>query len=80
MKRPATRMFIVFALTAVMITAPANSQPSRNSEDEFAVNRTPLNLPLSKPKIVVIKSKRRLMLYSGDELVRRYRVGLGLSL
>ncbi|HEX6719799.1 MAG TPA: L,D-transpeptidase [Pyrinomonadaceae bacterium] len=59
--------------------ASANSQSAHNSEDEFAVNERPLKLPLSRPKIVVIKSKRRLMLYSGDELVRKYRVGLGLS-
>ena len=77
--RSAMRIFIVLALTAFMINAPAKSQPSGNSEDEFAVNRTPLKLPLSRPKIVVIKSRRRLMLYSGDQLVRRYRVGLGLS-
>ena len=50
--------------------ASANSQSANNSEDEFAVNGKPLKLPLSRPKIVVIKSQRRLMLYSGDELVR----------
>jgi murein L,D-transpeptidase YafK len=58
--------------------APSSS-PQQNSDDEFAVNKLPLQLPLSNPKIVVIKSQRRLMLYSGDQLVRRYRVGLGSS-
>jgi len=47
--------------------------------EEFAVNKTPLTLPLAQPKIVVRKSTRRLMLFSHDELVRIYRVGLGLS-
>jgi murein L,D-transpeptidase YafK len=39
----------------------------------------PLQLPLSQPKIVVKKSQRQLLLFSGDKLVRTYRVGLGLS-
>ena len=41
--------------------------------------RPPLSLPLHQPKIVVKKIARRLLLYSGKELVRTYRVGLGLS-
>ena len=47
--------------------------------DEFAANKNPLQLPLIQPKIIVLKSKRRLMLYSGGKLVRTYRVGLGSS-
>jgi murein L,D-transpeptidase YafK len=38
-----------------------------------------LTLPLKSPRIVVHKSERRLELYSGDKLVRTYRVGLGFS-
>ena len=38
-----------------------------------------LPLPLSSPRIVVMKAQRKLLLYSGDKLVRTYRVGLGLS-
>jgi lipoprotein-anchoring transpeptidase ErfK/SrfK len=41
--------------------------------------RTPLKLPLVSPRILVKKSRRQLFLYSGDKLVRTYRVGLGLS-
>ena len=41
--------------------------------------RPPLSLPLHQPKIVVKKTARRLLLYSGKKLVRTYRVGLGLS-
>jgi murein L,D-transpeptidase YafK len=62
--------------------APSNppaSHSNQNADAEFAVNQIPLQLPLSNPKIVVIKSSRRLMLYSGDKLVRRYRIGLGSS-
>lgn len=58
----------------------AGPQANPNSEtDEFAANKIALTLPLAKPKIVVVKSKRRLMLYSGGNLVRTYRVGLGSS-
>ena len=38
-----------------------------------------LKLPLKDPRIVVFKSKRRLELYSDGNLVRTYRVGLGLN-
>jgi murein L,D-transpeptidase YafK len=39
----------------------------------------PLPEALSSPRIHVLKSKRELLLYSGDQLVRTYRVGLGLN-
>ena len=45
--------------------------------DELAINRIPLKTPLTNPKIVVSKSKRRLILYSDGQPVRMYRVGLG---
>ncbi|MBV9958210.1 MAG: L,D-transpeptidase [Acidobacteria bacterium] len=38
-----------------------------------------MNLPVESTKIVVSKSARRLRLYSGDKLLRTYRVGLGFS-
>ena len=41
--------------------------------------RTALKLPLKNPRIVVLKSKRRLQLYSDGALVRTYKVGLGLN-
>jgi murein L,D-transpeptidase YafK len=53
-----------------LANAPAN-QPGEQ--------RATLHLPLLKPKIVVKKSQRRLLLYSEDKLVRKYRVGLGLN-
>jgi murein L,D-transpeptidase YafK len=39
----------------------------------------PLKLSLVNPKIMVQKSKRRLMLYAGDKLLRTYTVGLGFN-
>jgi len=42
-------------------------------------DRSPLQLPLAKPKIVIKKSQRQLLLFSADKLVRTYRIGLGSS-
>jgi murein L,D-transpeptidase YafK len=41
--------------------------------------RVPLKLPLDEPRIVVIKSKRQLNLYSRNALIRTYRIALGLD-
>ena len=41
--------------------------------------RAALKLPLKDPRIVVLKSKRRLELYSDGALVRSYKVGFGLN-
>lgn len=44
-----------------------------------ADHQTTLKLPLKDPRIVVMKAKRQLDLYSDGAIVRTYRVGLGLS-
>jgi len=41
--------------------------------------REGLKLPLVDPRIVILKSKRELKLYSDRSLVRTYKVGLGLN-
>ena len=41
--------------------------------------RPALKLPLKNPRIVVMKSARRLELYSDGAVVRSYKIGLGLS-
>ena len=38
-----------------------------------------LKLPLKNPRIVIIKSERRLELFAGRAVLRRYKIGLGLS-
>ena len=43
------------------------------------VQISPLKLPLKNPRIVIMKSERRLELYSDGAVVRRYKIGLGLS-
>ena len=45
----------------------------------IAVRQASFKLPLKNPRIVVYKSERRLELYSDGSVVRRYKVGLGLS-
>jgi hypothetical protein len=51
----------------------------RESAAESASQTAPLKLPLKNPRIVVLKSKRQLELYSDGALVRTYKVGLGLN-
>jgi murein L,D-transpeptidase YafK len=86
-RRRGVLAFILAAFVAVtcscsQVAAPtrAKSTPASDAKpntDEFAVNNVALKLPLANPKIVVSKSRRRLMLYSNNKLVRLYRVGLG---
>ena len=61
-------------------TAAGESQVSRTlAQDQSALNRVPLKLPLPDPKIVVNKSARRLILYSGGRVVRTYVAALGFE-
>ena len=43
------------------------------------IDRPTLKLSLAQPKIVIKKSQRKLLLFSGNKLVRTYRIGLGSS-
>ena len=54
---------------------PAKYEPAPESIPQSAA----LKLPLKNPRIVVMKAKRRMELYSDGALVRTYRVGLGLN-
>jgi murein L,D-transpeptidase YafK len=58
-------------------TLPAAEKPERSPETPS--QRAALKLPLKDPRIVVLKSKRRLELYSDGAMVRTYKVGLGLN-
>src|SRR5688572_8796208 len=52
----------------------------RNDTDpQPASQSAALKLPLKDPRIVVLKRKRRLELYSDGALVRTYKIGLGLN-
>ena len=59
--------------------APTVATGTPLTEEEEALNRLPLKLPLVEPRIVVEKSARRLKLYAGGELVRVRRVVLGFA-
>ncbi len=79
-------VILSLTISCVVVSKSEPNQPLSNTTpsatvdaDEFAVNKIPLQLPLVQPKLLVIKSKRRLMLYSGGNVVRVYRIGLGLS-
>ncbi|MGH9956180.1 MAG: L,D-transpeptidase family protein, partial [Pyrinomonadaceae bacterium] len=52
---------------------------STQSQDGPINERPPLKLPLKDPRIVVLKSKRQLELYSEGAIVRTYPIGLGLN-
>ena len=71
-------------LTPRQVSAQQRKGPSAASESARATedhpqDRSPLKLPLVRPKIVVKKGERKLLLFSEDKLVRTYRIGLGLS-
>jgi murein L,D-transpeptidase YafK len=56
-----------------------NPAVKKESNAEAPSQKRALKLPLTNPRIVVSKSKRRLELYSDGALVRTYKVGLGLN-
>ena len=68
------------AWAALSILHPTGNAPLGNSVAGLVpatLNKTPLQLPLSEPRIEVSKRKRELVLYSSGKIVRKYRVGLG---
>ena len=68
--------FLVFLPGAIQIDSALRTFAE---PDAVLADRTPLKLPFTKPKLVVKKGRRELLLYSSDKLVRTYHVGLGLS-
>jgi murein L,D-transpeptidase YafK len=82
MKTAASLAILLMAAAVFAITA--GPQPLRAGspapDPAFSARfQASLKLPLSSPRIVVKKAQRRLFLYSGHQLVRTYRIGLGLS-
>ena len=57
----------------------APREAKKDSEAQPVSQRTAIKLRLKNPRIVVLKSERRLRLYSDDAVVRTYKVGLGLN-
>jgi len=68
----------LLAFTLYLTRQPVMARP--NGDALLAGNdRQPLKLPLVKPRILVKKSQRQLLLFSANKLVRTYRIGLGLN-
>src|SRR3954447_23866903 len=75
------------ALTLLLLACSALSASGPRAEtgvrplvtEDEAINRRPLKLPVTEPKIVVEKGARRLTLYSGGERVRVFPVALGFE-
>ena len=75
------KLGLAFSLAAIFSTvwSGASTTGQRQVARQLVGGRTTLKLPLVSPKIIVKKAQRKLFLYSAGELVRTYRVGLGLS-
>jgi murein L,D-transpeptidase YafK len=63
-------------LSPQQVSAEQRSPPITFAESG---DRSPLKLPLAKPRIVIKKGRRQLLLFSEDKLLRTYRIGLGSS-
>ncbi len=74
---------LVACLSSLACRQSLHGEEKKNSEPERLQQRTEqkrsLKLPLKDPRIVVIKSKRLLELYSQGKIVRTYQVGLGFN-
>jgi L,D-peptidoglycan transpeptidase YkuD (ErfK/YbiS/YcfS/YnhG family) len=69
------------AYAALAARADSQASPAGGplTEEEEAINRRPLRLPLARPRVVVEKGARRLRLYAGRKLVRVRRIALGFE-
>jgi murein L,D-transpeptidase YafK len=72
------RWFVVLLVLVSCLTGTAYRSETSLAR-QSGQRREALKLPLKDPRIVVIKSKRQLKLYSAGSLVRSYKVGLGLN-
>jgi murein L,D-transpeptidase YafK len=87
--RPSLLSILTLISSALLVlgcpvrSAERTAITSTHSETETAnqpiEQRTRLSLPLRQPRILVKKGERRLLLFSDGQLIRTYRIGLGLS-
>ena len=68
-------------ILGLLVIAACDGPQVVKSSDMSTVQtgRSPLTLPLERPRIVVYKAARRLELYSVEKLLRTYKIGLGFS-
>lgn len=57
----------------------APAPDARPTAEEEATNSRPLKLPLARPRLLVRKKERRLVLYDREAVVRVYRMVLGFA-
>lgn len=78
--KPIAAAFIILAWFAVSSPQPRGTSFNNvtSTDADRAAHETSLD-PLVNPRIVVIKSKRLLHLYSNGSIEKTYRVALGLS-
>ena len=78
MKKPQFAILVLLFVGCLIWVNGASTLTSETVKNTGA-QQAALKLPLKNPRIVIIKSERRLELYSGGAVVRRYKIGLGLS-
>jgi murein L,D-transpeptidase YafK len=85
MRARALVWFGAFSVLAVLLSVAAVNSETFGPEGEglepglsTGSSRAGLE-PITDARIEVLKSKRRLILYSGDHVVKTYRIGLGFS-
>ena len=76
-----SRWSIVAVAPILVVVAAFGCREAVKSSEMSTVQRerSPLPVPLERPRIMVRKAARRLDLYSGDKLLRTYKAGLGFS-
>ena|SRR5215510_1760663 len=73
-------IFFAGVIGCRMVSSSEKPSPDPKVPDQTSpANRKPLDLPLRSPNIVILKSERRLELYSDRELLRTYKIGLGFN-
>jgi murein L,D-transpeptidase YafK len=86
MRRSVIFAFVLLAAVAALaynqkssLALDAVNHPVKIEEPKAFARKEPLKLPLKDPRIVVMKRRRLLELYSGEAVVRTYKIGLGLN-
>lgn len=74
-----SRLVLPGLLLFALMCAATAAHRSVSTPAQPSSNRRQLKLPLRDPKIIVKKHQRQLALFSDGNIVRTYRVGLGLS-
>ncbi len=70
---------VLMIIACSMLGSSAKQETAPGMAQQQNGVRTPLTLPVDKPRIVVYKHDRKLEFYSDQTLLRTYRVGLGFS-